>query len=224
MIKALALLAIAAATFTAQAETYFYAGGTAICSLTATRQSVGQSPVTVGSMDEYYGFQLFQSENYSSRLTAFTAGTNQQVSAMLAAGGIPNANAAQNWTIPDYVTSFSYSFSVYGVFTFPVAFNSTPDTNDMTGRIHVAWTLDMAQKILAAMKDTSAPNFQLDPPIVSWTTPEDLDFSFVHAPFEQRATNLGAGYEDHRAISDVQVHYPIDQHNGLSYHFIVTCE
>jgi len=211
----------------AHADVYSYKGVELVCSVSATRQEVGVREQGIGSYIQGFGFQLFQSNTYDPRLTAFATGPNLESTNMIRAGGIPNLKAQQNWTVMQDIDGVNTQFSIPGVQPIPVSFVMDRARGGMRGHFSMTWSWALAQSILVGLGEKQIPDFSTDQPVVSWTDPKaNHVFASSGGRWVQDANHLGQKqlYQEEISRDTVQIHYPADRHNGLSYHITVSCE
>jgi hypothetical protein len=228
---------------------YSYAGLVFRCEVTATREAIGETRTTLGStFSSHYGIQLFSSSEHTRRMTSFKKGTESEVLAFLNTGGIPNKLATENRTVDQNQTTLDGTLEIPRTsLVFPVHFGPSEQGDDLTASLRHQVTFQELQELLTALGDSKVPDFQKNPPIVTrmsrqlkgdnpmlvsiemssgrWDTGSKWK-SFLE--WQYSANNLRPGFWQGDMYKNpymwgVQVHYPSDKFNGLSYHLDLWC-
>jgi hypothetical protein len=216
-----------------EAEVYSYGASHYFCGFSADRGSISMKPVELGKPQiQFYAFQVFASENNFPRFTAYNTGDAKSSLSFFQSGGIPNRSAAVNWPLSARTSQVDSYLNLSNAGKMPITFALKSQMTQGTyysvieARLKIDFSLDLATRILQALGDTRIPNFKTDPPIVRWiSTLSSFSLGGHGTPivWQTDPSHLYIALEDELNMLQVQLHYPPDKYNGLSYHIRFFC-
>lgn len=231
MLRYLIIFCFMIISLNAKAETYSYAASKISCRMSATKEAIGKSIVDVGGEYSHiaysFGFQLFKSEVMKPRFTSIITGDDTAIDAALLVGGIPNFHAKQNWTVTDNRMEVTDQFVIGGL-SFPIVFKILPQTSDggrTTINVKLVFPIPSyyVQEILSALGDVDTPDFSTEPPTID-TSSGYFGISTYAEVYKWGTSAIGlTARQTTYSIVDIQIHYPPEKHNGLSYHLKLKC-
>jgi hypothetical protein len=234
------LLSLFAVGGTSEAAVYRYSGTMLICGFSATRQEAGVPVRKIGSHQLYFSYQLFSSDEDSApRFTSYNESEKSENSmAYLTKGGIPNLLATKNWTVVDNTQKVS-SFLALPKSGIKIPVEATyfttsrPSWSTVMLQLQKPMTLQTYHDILLALGEHGVPDFNTDAPKVKWAAgtggdPYELKLQVTSQVLDWRIYPdrlfRYLGGEWIKAIHRVQLHYPLEKFNGLSYHVDIFCD
>lgn len=208
----------------AKADVYGYGGTRLVCRLEADRQEIGVPVKMIGKpIVQTFAFQLFKSESYSPRMTAYAQGSRAFTEKFFEAGGIPNSQAQINWSVLDNRTYFESNIQGAGRNWLKFSLGK----GQIEAQLQILWDLEDYQTILYALGDTQTPNFKKDPPVVDASSQNQIQYARTEVGFSESASPIASELMNPNTLestfSQVQIHYPAEKHNGLSYHIRLSC-
>ena len=222
-------------TSVAQAEVYRYAGVSFNCRVYGDQRDISTEAFSLkNTYDQVYTFQVFKSQNIPPIFTAFSteeAPENfEDHKEMLKKGGVPNKIAQVNWPVTEKKQKFQTEFTIPGLPSWPMEVlyvkNASNHRDIFSARVGVPKTLENLQSILEFL-GANPPNFSEEPPVVSWN---GFASPWISIALKPNAWSIGNhnlqwwwGNWNVHERSTVQIHYPPEKHNGLSYHITFEC-
>lgn len=211
------------------ADVYYYAASHHLCGFSASRSAISTTPVELNNPNnrpQYYGLQIFASKVIPPRFTALNTGSAAESLVMFKTGGIPNTAAQINWPVTNKTVQVSSFFNLPGGAKMPIMFTLKEDEY-VASELKIDFSLDLASNIIRFLGDKQVPNFKVDPPIVSWGSHRNeislkgygTSLIWLTKPNELAISKNNRDYN----VIQVQIHYPPEKYNGLSYHIKFFC-